>query len=173
LQTDIIIQTAISGPADAISSAVCRLQYSALSDNICFSYRHLCFISAMLVNRGTASRVFCASEAEHHFANICLLFLLQTFAGQDEFMEELLGDEYYVDLFAQIADSEPITEAIDEVTLSSSSCAFPLHLPPCPPDPVSSFTPPSSFRYQGGRPQDCKHEKYIVGSHVGSCGYCN
>ena len=39
----------------------------------------------------------------------------QTFAGQDEWMEELLGDEYYVDLFAEIADSEPITEAIDEV----------------------------------------------------------
>ena len=30
-------------------------------------------------------------------------------------MEELLGDEYYVELFAEIADSEPITEAIDEV----------------------------------------------------------
>jgi hypothetical protein len=39
----------------------------------------------------------------------------QTFAGQDEWMEELLGDEYYVELFAEIADSEPITEAIDEV----------------------------------------------------------
>ena len=42
----------------------------------------------------------------------------QTFAGQDEWMEELLGDEYYVELFAEIAESEPITEAIDEVTLS-------------------------------------------------------
>ena len=40
----------------------------------------------------------------------------QTFAGQDEWMEELLGDEYYVELFAEIADSEPITEAIDEVS---------------------------------------------------------
>ena len=30
-------------------------------------------------------------------------------------MEELLGDEYYVELFAEIAESEPITEAIDEV----------------------------------------------------------
>ena len=40
----------------------------------------------------------------------------QTFAGQDEWMEELLGDEYYVELFAEIAESEPITEAIDEVT---------------------------------------------------------
>jgi len=30
-------------------------------------------------------------------------------------MEELLGDEYYEELFAEIADSEPITEAIDEV----------------------------------------------------------
>ena len=39
----------------------------------------------------------------------------QTFAGQDEWMEELLGDEYYVELFAEIAESEPITEAIDEV----------------------------------------------------------
>ena len=44
-----------------------------------------------------------------------MLRLPQTLAGQDEYMEELLGDEYYVDLFAQIADSEPITEAIDEV----------------------------------------------------------
>lgn len=42
----------------------------------------------------------------------------QTFAGQDEWMEELLGDEYYVELFAEIAESEPITEAIDEVPLS-------------------------------------------------------
>ena len=42
----------------------------------------------------------------------------QTFAGQDEWMEELPGDEYYVELFAEIAESEPITEAIDEVTLS-------------------------------------------------------
>jgi len=41
--------------------------------------------------------------------------LPQTFAGQDEWMEELLGDEYYVELFAEIAESEPITEAIDEV----------------------------------------------------------
>lgn len=41
--------------------------------------------------------------------------MLQTFAGQDEWMEELLGDEYYVTLFAEIADAEPITEAIDEV----------------------------------------------------------
>ena len=40
---------------------------------------------------------------------------VQTFAGQDEWMEELLGDEYYVELFAEIAESEPITEAIDEV----------------------------------------------------------
>jgi hypothetical protein len=43
----------------------------------------------------------------------------QTFAGQDEWMEELLGDEYYVELFAEIAESEPITEAIDEVPLST------------------------------------------------------
>lgn len=41
--------------------------------------------------------------------------MVQTFAGQDEWMEELLGDEYYVELFAEIAESEPITEAIDEV----------------------------------------------------------
>ena len=33
-------------------------------------------------------------------------------------LEELLGDEYYVDLFAEIAESEPITEAIDEVTVA-------------------------------------------------------
>ena len=30
-------------------------------------------------------------------------------------MEEELGDEYYVDLFKEISESEPITEAIDEV----------------------------------------------------------
>lgn len=42
----------------------------------------------------------------------------ETFDGQDEWMEELLGDEYYVDLFAEIAESEPITEAIDEVTVA-------------------------------------------------------
>ncbi len=88
-----IIQSAIS----ALSSADC---------NISLGYQR-CFF-----NRGAALRVFCASEAKHHFTNIWLLFLLQTFAGQDEFMEELLGDEYYVDLFAQIADSEPITEAM-------------------------------------------------------------
>lgn len=39
-------------------------------------------------------------------------------------MEELLGDEYYVELFAEIADSEPITEAIDEVSCVLRS--FPL-----------------------------------------------
>ena len=50
-----------------------------------------------------------------------MLRLPQTFAGQDEYMEELLGDEYYVDLFAEIADSEPITEAIDEVRQCQSS----------------------------------------------------
>ena len=32
-------------------------------------------------------------------------------------MEELLGDEYYVELFAEIAESEPISEAIDEVQI--------------------------------------------------------
>ena len=98
------------------------------------------------------------------FTNICLLFLLQTFAGQDEFMEELLGDEYYVDLFAQIADSEPITEAIDEVTLSSSSCAFPPTPPALPSRPCflvdrSLFV--SLARRVCSRLQ--KHEKYIVG----------
>jgi hypothetical protein len=41
-------------------------------------------------------------------------------------MKELLGDEYYVDLFDEIAASEPITEAVDEVVL------------PCRP-PGSSF----------------------------------
>ena len=46
------------------------------------------------------------------------LVYAQTFAGQDEWMEELLGDEYYVELFAEIADSEPITEAIDEVSVA-------------------------------------------------------
>ena len=46
----------------------------------------------------------------------------QTFAGQDEWMEELLGDEYYVELFAEIAESEPITEAIDEVCLFLGFC---------------------------------------------------
>ena len=55
----------------------------------------------------------------------------QTFAGQDEWMEELLGDEYYVELFAEIADSEPITEAIDEVCtrmLCSLRCVTPVLL---------------------------------------------
>jgi hypothetical protein len=50
-----------------------------------------------------------------------LFVFAQTFAGQDEWMEELLGDEYYVELFAEIADSEPITEAIDEVYFLPSS----------------------------------------------------
>ena len=41
-------------------------------------------------------------------------------------MKELLGDEYYVDLFDEIAASEPITEAVDEVVL------------PCRPAPHST-----------------------------------
>jgi hypothetical protein len=45
-------------------------------------------------------------------------------------MEELLGDEYYVELFAEIADSEPITEAIDEVSCVLRSAAR-FHFPPC------------------------------------------
>ena len=32
-------------------------------------------------------------------------------------MKEFLGDEYYVDLFDEIASSAPITEAVDEVVL--------------------------------------------------------
>ena len=39
-------------------------------------------------------------------------------------MEEELADEYYVDLFAEIADSEPITEAIDEVCRPPSLLLF-------------------------------------------------
>ena len=53
-----------------------------------------------------------------HSTDMQFVWVDQTFAGQDEWMEELLGDEYYVELFAEIAESEPITEAIDEVPLS-------------------------------------------------------
>ena len=54
-----------------------------------------------------------------HSTDMQFVWVDQTFAGQDEWMEELLGDEYYVELFAEIAESEPITEAIDEVPLST------------------------------------------------------
>lgn len=69
------------------------------------------------------SRYLCASWLSTCILlthNLCV-WVDQTFAGQDEWMEELLGDEYYVELFAEIAESEPITEAIDEVPLSIPS----------------------------------------------------
>jgi hypothetical protein len=57
-------------------------------------------------------------SGEEQDAENSIVTTFETFAGQDEWMEELLGDEYYVELFAEIADSEPITEAIDEVTVA-------------------------------------------------------
>lgn len=57
-------------------------------------------------------------SGEEQDAENSIVTTFETFAGQDEWMEELLGDEYYVELFAEIAESEPITEAIDEVTVA-------------------------------------------------------
>eukprot|EP00286_Rhodomonas_abbreviata_P026325 CAMPEP_0181302856 /NCGR_PEP_ID=MMETSP1101-20121128/8225_1 /TAXON_ID=46948 /ORGANISM="Rhodomonas abbreviata, Strain Caron Lab Isolate" /LENGTH=122 /DNA_ID=CAMNT_0023408345 /DNA_START=869 /DNA_END=1238 /DNA_ORIENTATION=+ len=41
-----------------------------------------------------------------------------TFDGQDEMIEELLGEEYYVPLFEEIAEDEKTVEAIDEVKIA-------------------------------------------------------
>jgi hypothetical protein len=71
----------------------------------------------------------------------------QTFAGQDEWMEELLGDEYYVELFAEIAESEPITEAIDEVPLSIPATKVTANVVM---DGVEMFQPSRSWRHAVG-----------------------
>jgi hypothetical protein len=72
--------------------------------------------SAELKARPTA--LYGLGSGEEQDAENSIVTTFETFAGQDEWMEELLGDEYYVELFAEIAESEPITEAIDEVTVA-------------------------------------------------------
>mmetsp|Transcript_6838 Transcript_6838/g.16088 ORF Transcript_6838/g.16088 Transcript_6838/m.16088 type:complete len:140 (+) Transcript_6838:41-460(+) len=41
-----------------------------------------------------------------------------TFDGQDEWIEETLGEEYYVELFEEIAEAEETEEAIEEVKVA-------------------------------------------------------
>ena len=39
----------------------------------------------------------------------------KTFDGQDDYIKETLGAEYYVEEFEKIAESEEVTKAVDEV----------------------------------------------------------
>merc|ERR1712216_55619 len=90
----------------AIVMAIC-----ALALTVCVA-----LVSTSSLTRRTA--LYGLGSGEEQDADNSAFTTFETFAGQDEWMEELLGDEYYVELFAEIADSEPITEAIDEVTVA-------------------------------------------------------
>jgi spore coat protein CotH len=57
-------------------------------------------------------------SGEEQEADNSIVTTFETFDGQDDYMKELLGDEYYVDLFDEIAASAPITEAVDEVKVA-------------------------------------------------------
>ena len=39
----------------------------------------------------------------------------KTFDGQDDYVKETLGDEYYVEAFKKLAQSKKVTKAVDEV----------------------------------------------------------
>ena len=39
----------------------------------------------------------------------------KTFDGQDDYIRATLGEEYYVDAYKKLADSEEVTKAVDEV----------------------------------------------------------
>merc|ERR1719183_2273977 len=84
---------------------------AALALTVCVA-----LVSTSSLTRRTA--LYGLGSGEEQDTDNAAFTTFETFAGQDEWMEELLGDEYYVELFAEIADSEPITEAIDEVTVA-------------------------------------------------------
>ena len=54
------------------------------------------------------------SGEEQEGAN-AIVTTFETFAGQDEYIKETLGAEYYVEEFEKIAESEEVTKAVDEV----------------------------------------------------------
>ena len=92
----------------AVVLAVC-----ALALTVCVA-----LISTSELKAARPVALYGLGSGEEQDADNSVMTTFETFAGQDEWMEELLGDEYYVELFAEIADSEPITEAIDEVTVA-------------------------------------------------------
>jgi len=92
----------------AVVLAVC-----ALALTVCVA---LISTSNLKVARPVA--LYGIGSGEEQEADNSMATTFETFAGQDEYMEEELGDEYYVDLFKEISESEPITEAIDEVTVA-------------------------------------------------------
>jgi len=92
----------------AVVLAVC-----ALALTVCVA-----LISTSELKAARPVAMYGIGSGEEQDADNSVATTFETFAGQDEYMEEELADEYYVDLFAEIADSEPITEAIDEVKVA-------------------------------------------------------
>ena len=69
-----------------------------------------CALIASADLKGNRVALYGLGSGEEQDADNSMVTTFETFAGQDEYMEELLGDEYYQALFKEIADSEPISE---------------------------------------------------------------
>mmetsp|Transcript_16139 Transcript_16139/g.54072 ORF Transcript_16139/g.54072 Transcript_16139/m.54072 type:complete len:111 (-) Transcript_16139:949-1281(-) len=80
------------------------LAISALALTVC------CALIASADLKGNRVALYGLGSGEEQDADNSMVTTFETFAGQDEYMEELLGDEYYQELFKEIADSEPISE---------------------------------------------------------------
>jgi len=74
-----------------------------------------CALIATAELKGSRVALYGLGSGEEEGAEHSTVTTFETFAGQDEMMEELLGEEYYVDLFKELQEDEGITEAIDEV----------------------------------------------------------